>query len=246
MIQKAVEILKNSKHLIVLTGAGISVESGIPPFRGRDGLWNKYDAKVLDIKYFQYNPEICWPIIKEIFYDYFGNATPNRAHTVLAEWEKSGILKGIITQNIDNLHQKAGSREVYEFHGNSRNLVCMECGKNYSIDEIDLEVLPVRCANCGGLVKPSFIFFGEGIPPLAYQQSINALEQADVLLVVGTTGEVIPAGQLPYLAKENGALVIEVNTKPTLFTDRITDVFLEGKASEILGQLAVELSKAHV
>lgn len=238
MIQKAAEFIRNAKNLTAFTGAGISVESGIPPFRGEKGLWSRYDPKFLDLQYFQYNSEQCWPIIKEIFYDHFGDARPNGAHEVLAVWEQAGLLKSIVTQNIDNLHQEAGSREVYEFHGNSRNLVCVECGKNYSVTDVNLEALPVHCTNCGGLVKPSFIFFGEGIPPLAYKQSVHAMEQADVLLVIGTTGEVVPAGQMPYLAKDQGATVIEINTEHSVYTDRITDVFLQGKASEILKQLA--------
>ncbi|MBN2614676.1 MAG: NAD-dependent deacylase [Bacteroidales bacterium] len=243
MIQKAAELIRSAQNLTAFTGAGISVESGIPPFRGENGLWNRYDPQFLDIQYFQYHSGQSWPIIKEIFYDHFGDAHPNGAHEVLAAWEQSGLLKSIITQNIDNLHQRAGSKEVYEFHGNSRNLVCMECGKNFAVEEVSLEELPVQCTNCGGLVKPSFIFFGEGIPPLAYKQSVHALEQADVLLVIGTTGEVVPAGQLPYIAKEHGAAVIEINTEPSVFTKRITDVFLQGKASDVLRQLATELDK---
>lgn len=243
MIQKAAELIRNAKKLTAFTGAGISVESGIPPFRGENGLWSRYDPKVLDLQYFQYNSEHSWPIIKEIFYDYFGNARPNGAHEVLAAWEQSGLLKSIITQNIDNLHQEAGSREVYEFHGNSRNLVCTECGKNYSVHDVNLEELPLHCTNCGGLVKPSFIFFGEGIPPLAYKQSVHALEQADVLLVIGTTGEVVPAGQMPYIAKDHGATVIEINTESSVFTEKITDVFLQGRASDILKQLAAALEQ---
>ena len=227
--------------MTAFTGAGISVESGIPPFRGPGGLWSRYDPKVLDIQYFQYHPDESWQVIKEIFYDFFGNARPNGAHEVLARWEKDGLLQNVITQNVDNLHQEAGGREIYEFHGNSRNLVCLECGKNYSVDDVNMEELPVRCVQCRGLVKPSFIFFGEGIPPLAHRQSVNALERADVLIVVGTTGEVVPAGQLPYLAKENGAKIIEINTEPSVFTGRITDVFLEGKASEVLMMLSEAL-----
>ncbi|MBN2639980.1 MAG: NAD-dependent deacylase [Bacteroidales bacterium] len=241
MIQKAAEIIQKANYLTAFTGAGISVESGIPPFRGENGLWSRYDSNVLDLQYFQYNADIAWPVVKEIFYDYFGNAKPNGAHQVLSEWEKSGLLKAIVTQNIDNLHQEAGSKEVYEFHGNSRNLVCMECGKHYEIEDVDLNELPVRCGSCSGLVKPSFIFFGEGIPPLAYRQSVNALEKTDVLLIIGTTGEVVPAGQMPYIAKEHGAKIIEINTQPSSFTEKITDVFIEGKASEVLQQLASKL-----
>ncbi len=238
LIDKAAALLKGSKYTTAFTGAGISVESGIPPFRGPEGLWSKYNPIVLDIKYFKSNPLDSWRVIKEIFYDFFGKAKPNAGHKALAELEKEGYIKNIITQNIDNLHQEAGSKTVYEFHGNSHTLVCMKCGKQYTIEQIDFNNLPVRCNECGGLVKPDFIFFGEGIPPKAYQASIEAAENADIFLVIGTTGEIMPASQIPYLAKQNGAKIIEVNPEPSNYTGTITDIFLKGKAGSLLPQLA--------
>ena len=116
-IERAAEAIKNAKFLTAFTGAGISVESGIPPFRGQGGLWNKYDPRMIEISFFQENPEQSWSEIKKIFYSSMKSAKPNPAHLTLAEWEKQGLLKGIITQNIDNLHQEAGSKTVYEFHG---------------------------------------------------------------------------------------------------------------------------------
>jgi NAD-dependent deacetylase len=238
LIEKAAELIKNSKYTTAFTGAGISVESGIPPFRGPQGLWSKYNPIVLDIDYFKSNPLESWKVIKEIFYDFFGKAKPNAGHIALARLEKAGYIKNIITQNIDNLHQEAGSQTVYEFHGNSHTLVCTGCGKHYSINQIDLNDLPVLCSGCGGLVKPDFIFFGEGIPPSAYQASIEAANSADVFLVIGTTGEIMPASQIPYLAKQNGAKIIEINTEPSNYTGTITDVFLKGKAGNLIPQLA--------
>lgn len=240
--KQAVKLVLNSKYLIAFTGAGISVESGIPPFRGENGIWSKYDPKILELGFFHAHPEESWEVIKELFYDFFEQAKANKAHEVLAELESTGKLKGVITQNIDNLHQQAGSKMVHEFHGNSHQLVCTACYKYYPADEKHLEVLPPYCPKCDGLLKPDFIFFGEGIPPIAYENSLNAANNADVVIVIGSTGEVMPAAQIPYLAKENGAKIIEVNTEPTKFTNTITDVFLKGKATEIMYQLITELN----
>ncbi len=240
LLKEAVELLNQSRYTTAFTGAGISVESGIPPFRGATGLWSKYDPIVLDINYFHKNPLESWKVIKEIFYDFFGKAKPNRAHEILAAMEQQGLLKNIITQNIDNLHQEAGSNEVYEFHGNSRELVCTKCGKRFLMHEIDFDKLPVTCNECGGLVKPDFIFFGEGIPSEAYSKSLAAAENADVFLVIGTTGEIMPASQIPIIAKNNGAKIIEINVEPSNYTYHITDVFLKGKASEMMAKLFPE------
>lgn len=240
--RQAADLLKQSNYTTAFTGAGISVESGIPPFRGATGLWSKYDPVVLDIGYFHSNPLESWRVIKEIFYDFFGKAKPNRAHKVLALMEQKGLLKNIITQNIDNLHQEAGSREVYEFHGNSRELICTKCGKKFVLQDIDFENLPVTCDVCGGLVKPDFIFFGEGIPQEAYSKSLEAAEKADVFLVIGTTGEIMPASQIPVIAKNNGAKIIEINIEPSNYTFQITDLFLKGKATEIMERLSLLLN----
>ena len=240
--RQAADLLKQSNYTTAFTGAGISVESGIPPFRGATGLWSKYDPVVLDIGYFHSNPFESWRVIKEIFYDFFGKAKPNRAHKVLALMEQKGLLKNIITQNIDNLHQEAGSREVYEFHGNSRELICTKCGKKFVMQDIDFEKLPVTCDVCGGLVKPDFIFFGEGIPQEAYSKSLEAAEKADVFLVIGTTGEIMPASQIPVIAKNNGAKIIEINIEPSNYTFQITDIFLKGKATEIMERLSLLLN----
>ena len=240
-IKKAAELLRKSAYTTAFSGAGISVESGIPPFRGETGLWSKYDPVVLDIGYFHANPKASWEVIREIFYDFFGKAEPNEAHRVLARMEQAGMLKNIITQNIDNLHQEAGSSEIYEFHGNSRTLVCTSCGRHHTVHEIDMDKLPVTCLDCGGLVKPDFIFFGEGIPSVAYQKSVEAAQKADVFIVIGTTGEIMPASQIPLMAKSNGAKIIEVNIAPSNYTHSITDIFLQGKATEVMKVLALEL-----
>ena len=237
LFEAAAEAIKKSKSTTAFTGAGISVESGIPPFRGKDGLWSKYDMKTLELDFFHQNPQESWSVIKEIFYDYYGKANPNRAHYVLAKMEEAGLLKSIITQNIDNLHYEAGNKTVYEFHGNMKKLVCTGCHNHFTVDNIDFEKLPPRCESCGGLIKPDFIFFGEGIPQGAYANSFQDASNCDVMLVIGTTGEIMPASQLPYLAKQNGATIIEVNKEPSKYTGSLTDIFLQGKATEVMGGL---------
>ncbi len=187
------------------------------------------------------HPTESWKVIKEIFYDFFGKAEANRAHIVLAEMEKNGLLMEVITQNIDNLHQKAGNTVVHEFHGNSRNLICTKSGELLPAAHADLDALPPIHPATGGLLKPDFIFFGEGIPRIAYDASLKAAAESDVFLVIGTTGEIMPASQIPYLAKENGATIIEVNTEESNYTSRITDIFLQGKATEMMDLLAREM-----
>jgi NAD-dependent deacetylase len=224
-IQEAVRIIRHARHLVAFTGAGISVESGVPPFRGPDGLWSSYDPKYLELSYFHRHPEQCWRILKEIFYEHFAEARPNDAHRVLAYLEKLGLLKAVITQNIDNLHQLAGSTMVIEFHGNTRDLLCLSCGAITAANPEVLETLPPRCS-CGGILKPDCIFFGETIPQEAWLESRREIEAAEVLLIVGSTGEVYPAASLPNQAAANGARIIEINPEESNFTHTITDVFV--------------------
>jgi len=240
-VSEAIKLLKESKYAFAFTGAGISVESGIPPFRGENGLWSKYNPEILELSFFYREPVESWKVIKEIFYDFFGEAKPNNAHLALAELEKSGLLKSVVTQNIDNLHTEAGSKEVYEFHGNSRMLVCPHCNKKYVASELDLSDVPL-CDDCHSVLKPDFIFFGEGIPEEAYRKSFKAAENADVVLIVGSTGEVYPAANIPQLAKRNGAKIIEINPEKTVFSESITDVFLQGKASEVMKKIIIGLN----
>jgi NAD-dependent deacetylase len=240
-IEKAAQWIRQSKHATVFTGAGISVESEIPPFRGEGGLWNKYDPAIADISYFRAHPQESWQWIKEIFYDGWGSKKPNRAHQGIAELEKMGFVKAVITQNIDCLHQGAGSRTVYEFHGTLEYLICGLCRDRSPAREVPLDNLPPRCGQCGGILRPDFVFFGEGIPEPARSLSFQEAWNADVFLVIGTTGEVMPACQIPVLAKNNYARIIEINIAPSTFTHTITDIFLKGKATEIMEKLCARL-----
>ena len=238
-IKQAIDVIEKSNYTVAFTGAGISVESGIPPFRGPGGLWSEYDPIILDLDYYSRKPEKSWPIVKKLFFDFFGSAKPNAAHLALAKMEQEGSLQEIITQNIDNLHQLAGSKKVYEFHGNSRQFICMDCGAVHQRNDLLFTAQPPHCheSSCNGLLKPDFIFFGEGIPVDAYEQSIQAAKNAEVFILIGTTGEIMPASQIPFLAKQNGAKIIEVNIAESNFTNQITDVFLQGKATEVMALL---------
>ena len=217
LIAEAARLMRSAKHLTAFTGAGISVESGIPPFRGEGGLWSKYDPRLLELSYFLKHPEVSWPVLKEIFYDHFGAARPNRAHEVLAAWEGRGLLKTLITQNIDNLHFDAGSRNVVEFHGSSRTLVCLACGARRPAVAALFETLPPRCS-CGGVLKPDFVFFGEDISRVALEAADEAARLTDAMVIVGSTGSVYPAALVPLHAKEHGAALIEINPEPSEFS----------------------------
>jgi len=239
---KAAKLIRSANFTVVFTGAGISVESGIPPFRGEDGLWSRYDPRYLDLEFFHSHPAESWKVMKQIFFDVMANAEPNPAHFAIARLEQAGYVKEVITQNIDNLHQKAGSKIVHEFHGTIRTLVCLDCGKSVPSASIDLDQLPPHCHSCNGILKPDFVFFSEMIPPRVNDLSFAAAAKSDVMLLIGTTGEVMPASFLPYTAKEkNKATIIEVNPDESLYTPKITDIFLKGKAGEILPQLAEKI-----
>jgi len=243
-ITRASGILKRSSFTTAYTGAGISVESGIPPFRGDNGIWSKYDPGCLEIGFFLESPAASWQVIKEIFYDFYIGAGPNDAHKVLARMEQGGMIHRVITQNIDNLHQEAGSRAVFEFHGNLKKMLCLACLREYPAKEVNLDHLPPTCRECGGLLKPDFVFFGEGIPRQPLLAAYDAATKSEAFLIIGTTGEVMPANQIPVMAKSNGSVIIEINPVPSNYTDKITDIFLQGKATEVMKALEQELFTA--
>ncbi len=240
LIYRAAQALRRASRAVAFTGAGISVESGIPPFRGPQGLWSRYDPQVLDLAYFFAHPRQAWQVIKEIFYDPFSQAQPNAAHQACAQLEAAGLLQGVITQNIDGLHQAAGSQRVIEYHGTSRWLTCTACGHRVEAHPRLLERLPPLCPRCGGLLKPDFVFFGEPIPQAAQREALYEVQHADLWLVIGTTGEVYPAALLPRMAKEHGATIVEINIRPSRYTATITDLFLQAKATAGCRALAAQ------
>ena len=241
-MKEIIDLIKNAKCLTAFTGAGISVESGIPPFRGAGGLWEKYDPKYIEIEFFYSHPKESWAEMKKIFFNSMGVAKPNTAHKTLAKLEEMGFLKGIITQNIDNLHQKAGNKKVLEYHGTIDTLVCTKCSKKYKTNDTDLTPDLPSCS-CGGILKPDFVFYGEGINPQVYQDSLALALKTDVMFVVGTSGEVMPACSLPMVAKQqNGAVIIEVNTLPSTYTASLSDYYFEQKAGDFFGEIAKRIA----
>jgi NAD-dependent deacetylase len=233
-VKQTAQVLLRSKHVVAFTGAGISVESGIPPFRGSDGIWDKYDPKLLEIGFFILNPEKSWVAIKELFYGKFRGARPNPAHQTLALWQSKGILHRVITQNIDSLHQEAGSASVVEFHGNAQRIICLDCERQYPVDPILISRPVPSCPKCGGLLKPDFIFFGEGIPHEAYRDAFDEASACDCMLIIGTSGEVQPANQLPVVASSNGAYIIEINTELSLYSSNISNLIIREKSGIFL------------
>ncbi len=242
MYAKAAQIIRSSKRCVGFTGAGISVESGIPPFRGKNGLWNKYDPETFDIQYFHSHTKQSWEVIRDIFYDLFGKVKPNAAHYALARLESNNMLSSVITQNVDNLHYDAGSKTVHEFHGSLKKLICLNCKAKYKISQIDLNILPPECEKCNSILKPDVIFFGEAIPEPARTNSFNETKKADCFILIGTTGMVAPANMIPLAAKSNGAKIIEINPYPSEYTYDITDIFLKGKASIAMEKLMQEIN----
>ena len=236
----AARALKKARTVVALTGAGFSIDSGIPCFRGSQGLWDRYDPmEFASIEAFRSRPAEVWEMLIELD-SIVRNARPNAAHLALADLERIGRLHLLVTQNIDGLHQEAGNRRVVEFHGSGRRLACLECGHLHHRSAVDFSELPPRC-HCGGLIKPDVVFFGEEIPPKALLTAFEASGRCDVMLVVGTSAVVAPASHLPVMAKQAGALVIEVNPEPTPLSDGTSDIVLQEGASEVLPRLVQAL-----
>ncbi len=236
LFAKIADIISEAENIVSLTGAGISVESGIPPFRGKGGVWERFDPiEFAHIDRFMENPEKVWNLFLREFRETLCKARPNDAHRALAQLEEMGLLKAIITQNIDCLHQEAGSRKVIEFHGNFATLSCTQCGATYSMLDINIDPCPPRC-ECGGILRPDCVFYGESIPPEALEKAFKLAETCDVMLVIGTSAEVQPAAFLPRSAKEAGATVIEINLEPTPLST-YCDLSVSGQAASVLNRL---------
>jgi len=241
LIKKAAEDIAAARQVTALTGAGISVESGIPPFRGEGGLWEKIDPmEYAHIDAFSHNPEKVWEVLIKGMKDVLDTAEPNDAHKGLARLEKFGKLKTIITQNVDGLHQTAGSTDVIEFHGNFAWQRCTDCGDRCRTSDVNMEKIPPRCY-CGGIYRPDCVFFGEMIPPDALMRSRTLAMSCDVMLVMGTSAMVQPAAYMPVLARENGARVIEINPEPTPLTGHISDYIIQGSSGVVMNGIIARL-----
>ncbi len=243
LIKKVAGHIAAAKHLVALTGAGISVESGIPPFRGKGGLWEKFDPmEVGHIQSFMRNPEKVWRLLISEMRDVLVSAKPNAGHLGLARLEELGILKTVITQNVDGLHQMAGSRDVVEFHGNFAWLRCMDCGSREQTVDIDLSQMPPKCG-CGGIYRHECVFFGEMIPPKELDRSQIAASTCDLMLVVGCSAVVQPAAFMPVIAKQSGAMVIEINPEPTPLTGTTSTILVKGKAGKAMREITAEVER---
>jgi len=237
-----IEVLTRAKHVAVSTGAGISAESGIPTFRGKEGLWKKYRAEELATPTaFTQNPELVWE-----FYEWrrgiIAEKAPNPGHEVLARWENVFPVFSLITQNIDGLHQKAGSTDMLELHGNIWKLRCTEEGTVSENHQTPLEEVPPLCPDCGAVLRPHVVWFGESLSPTVLHKAFQLSSECDVMFVVGTSALVQPAASLPLSAAEAGAKIVEINPDPTPLTP-YADFSFRGKAGEILPLIDEELKK---
>jgi NAD-dependent deacetylase len=224
-----------AKRVTVLTGAGVSAESGVPTFRGEGGLWRHYRAVELATpEGFAKDPELVWE-----FYNWrrekVGSCSPNPGHFALAEMEDRIPHFTLITQNIDGLHNKAGSRNIIELHGNMWKVRCTWCGAVTEDLRMDLPKKPT-CEACGSLLRPHVVWFGEMLDPMVLKTAYEAVRSCDLMMVIGTSGTVQPAASMGAHAKRNGAWVAEINLEPTPYSD-VYDISIQGKSGEILPQL---------
>lgn len=239
---KLQSVLQNAQSICVLTGAGVSAESGVPTFRGADGLWKKFKPEELaNFDAFIGNPELVWE-----WYSYrkqvMKNVKPNAAHDAMVKIEQVIQDFTLVTQNVDNLHTRAGSKKVLELHGNIERSYCVDC-KTFAEDvEFTADRKAPRCKNCGGLVRPDVVWFGELLPVEAFQQASAAADRCDLFLTVGTSAVVYPAASLPMIARSRGAYVLEINAEYTEISHRVHETLI-GKAAEILPILVDELFK---
>ncbi len=276
LIERAAEDLAASEYAIALTGAGMSTESGIPDFRGPQGIWTKDpDSErraYLGYERFKADPKGWWEERLERASGPMGNlgqAEPNPGHLALVDLERMGVLRCVLTQNVDNLHKKAGSRHVLEYHGNAFLLRCVDCNARFERNEFDLPrlkeegLLPPRCPDCGGIVKSDGVSFGEPIPRDVARQSFEEVAKCDVMLICGTSAVVYPFADLPHRARARkieterltdsgltvveevrAVTIIEINAEPTPLTEwEVSDYFIQGKTGEVLPQLAERVAK---
>ena len=236
-------LLRSARAVCVLTGAGVSQESGVPTFRGEDGLWKQFRAEDLATpEAFRRNPLLVWEWYawrREIIH----KAQPNAAHFALARLEaklaSSGGRFTLLTQNVDGLHERSGSRNVVRLHGSIWIVRCASCGTERLDESVPLDPFPPRCS-CSAVLRPGVVWFGEALPEDAWEKAARAAASADLCLVVGTSALVQPAASLPLLAKRNGARLVEINPDPTPLSP-LADLLIASKAAECLGRLSDEV-----
>jgi len=237
-MNEIIEEIRDSGRITAFTGAGMSVESGIAPFRGEDGLWNKFDPQeVASASAFVEKPERCWKLFKLQIEESL-ESDPHEGHFSLVELEDHG-LNSVITQNVDGLHQRAGSKDVLELHGSLERLVCQSCQSSFKteefLDDIKEGCIP-RC-DCDEILKPDVVLFGEALPCEILQRAWKEAENCDLLFSMGTSSVVQPAASIPAAAKKSEAKIVEINLERTPLTDDVSDYFLKGKIGEKLPEI---------
>ena len=249
-ITKAAKILLNSKNSIVLTGAGISTESGIPDFRGDSGIWKKYPIETFGgVESFLKDPSKFWKMAEEIAPTLF-DAVPNPGHFALAELEKMKLIKAIVTQNIDELHQKAGAIIVYEVHGNIYRFTCLGCRASYSKEQILKKLKKGKsstpeCDFCRAPLRPSVVLLGENLPNFEKYMSIDLAKKSEVMLIAGSSLTVSPVCDLPIYTLRGGGKLIIVNDQPTYLDDK-TEVVINNKTGTVLPLIVEEIKRLKI
>ncbi len=242
-LKRAATSIAAARHLAAMTGAGLSVESGIPPFRGPGGLWTKYGEPPLNgFEEFLRDPKAAWDAqlnpqgpMRQLWRTLL-EAAPNPGHHAFVELERMGMLQCLITQNVDDLHRAAGSTKLAEIHGNYTLVRCLECGARRPRDEVDLEDLPPACDTCGGLIKSDTVSFGEPIPADVLDRCTRVARECDCMIVAGTSATVYPAAAFPVQVRERGGILIEINPYESELTP-MCEISLRGPAGEILPRL---------
>ncbi len=243
--EKLLHKLKDAESIVTFTGAGVSAESGVPTFRGDDGIWKKLKPEELaSFDAFIQNPELVWEWYKQRK-QIVSSVQPNSGHFALAEMQRYYKNFTVITQNIDNLHRRAGSSVVHELHGNIERNYCIGCGKYYTNEEILRFKHAPRCLKCNGMIRPDVVWFGELLPEEEWKESISAAQRADVFFSIGTSSVVYPAASIPKLAQNSGAFIVEINIEPTELTS-FADETIFGKSGEVLPQLVHSLKHSLV
>ena len=249
-IERAADLIGASNHAVALVGAGLSAESGIPTFRGAGGLWtrvgepsmNGYEQFLRDpIRWWEHQLSPDADPARTEFREAIDRAEPNAGHYALVNMEQLGVLKMTITQNVDNLHVRAGSARLVEIHGNRTKVRCIGCEARWPREAFDYEDLPPLCPECGSLVKGDTVMFGEPIPPSVIDACFQESAACDCMIVCGTSATVFPAASFPRMVKENGGTLIEVNPNPTPLSD-LADVTLRGPTGELLPEVVKRLS----
>ena len=247
-IHETAELILSAEYVVALTGAGVSVESGIRPFRGPGGLWTERGEPSMDgYARFMKDPKGYWerrldPVRKREFGRSLHEAQLNSGHQALSELEEMGVLKSLITQNIDNLHIAAGSSNVHEIHGNFTKLRCVNCNTRYPVEGFEISELPPRCPSCGGVIKSDTVMFGEPIPVPTLNLCLAEAEHSDCMLIIGTSATVFPAAALPLNVKRRGGALIEFNPRESELS-WMCDVTVRAPSGESLPILVSRLKE---